>query len=223
MIITGEASGDLHGANLVRAMLTKRPDLKIFGMGGSELQAAGVETLYDASKLSVVGITEVLSHLRDILSARRILIEKMQERKPSLLILIDFPDFNLMLAKKARKLNIPVFYYISPQVWAWRKGRTRKIGRLADRIAVILPFEKEFYRSYGIHVDFVGHPLMDSVAVDRDKNVFRTSLAIGQEKTIIGLLPGSREKRHDDAASRGKPGLSILLAAKPGCLVSSLL
>lgn len=194
MIVTGEASGDLHGANLVRSMLAGQPDLHIFGMGGNELKAAGVELLYDAAKLSVVGITEVFSHLGDILTARRILIGQMQKRRPSLLILIDFPDFNLMLAKKARKYGIPVFYYISPQVWAWRQGRTKKIGRLADRIAVILPFEKDFYRTHDIDVDFVGHPLMDTVSTTMDKHAFRKSLAIEPEKTVVGLLPGSRRK-----------------------------
>lgn len=194
MIVTGEASGDLHGAKMVRSLLSMQPDLRIFGMGGRELRAAGVEMLYDAAGLSVVGITEVFSHLGEILAARRILIEQMRKRKPALLILIDFPDFNLMLAKKARKIGVPVFYYISPQVWAWRKGRTRKIGRLADRIAVILPFEQEFYRTYGIKVDFVGHPLLDSVAAAMSGEKFRESLAIGPDKTIVGLLPGSRTK-----------------------------
>ena len=194
MIVTGEASGDLHGANLVRSMLAGQPDLNIFGMGGNELKGAGVELLYDAAKLSVVGITEVFSHLGDILAARRILIKQMRKRRPSLLILIDFPDFNLMLAKKARKCGIPVFYYISPQVWAWRQGRTKKIGRLADRIAVILPFEKDFYRNHDIDVDFVGHPLMDTVATTMDSHEFRKSLAIEPGKTVVGLLPGSRRR-----------------------------
>ena len=194
MIVTGEASGDMHGANLVRSMLAIAPDLEFFGMGGKELKDAGVEQLYDAAKLSVVGLTEVFSHLGDILAARRLLIKRMRESRPALLILIDFPDFNLMLAKKAKKLGVPVFYYISPQVWAWRQGRVKKIGRLADRIAVIIPFEKDFYRSRGIEVDFVGHPLMDTVATTMDSEQFRESLSIKPGKTIVGLLPGSRIK-----------------------------
>jgi lipid-A-disaccharide synthase len=194
MIVTGEASGDLHGAGLVRSLQAMRPGFRIYGMGGRELEAAGVEMLYDAAALSVVGITEVFSHLGDILAARRTLLRTMAERKPSLLILIDFPDFNLMLAGKAKKLGIPVLYYISPQVWAWRQGRTGKIGRLADRIAVILPFEKEFYRSRGVEVDFVGHPLLDTVAPTMTQEAFRDSMGIEPGKTIIGLLPGSRKK-----------------------------
>ena len=194
MIVTGEASGDMHGANLVRELRALDHDLLFFGMGGTELKKTGTELLYDAARLSVVGIMEVLSHIADILAARKILLKAMKERRPSLLILIDFPDFNLMLAARARKLGIPVFYYISPQVWAWRSGRVHKIGRLADRIGVILPFEKEYYRQHGYTVDFVGHPLLDSVSVTMTRDRFLERLAIEPGKTVIGLLPGSRSR-----------------------------
>lgn len=194
MIVAGEASGDLHGAHLVRSMLEISPSTSFFGMGGEELKNSGVEVLFDAARISVVGLTEVVSHLPDIFAARRLLIREMKARKPALLIVIDFPDFNLMLAAKARKLGIPVMYYISPQVWAWRSGRVGKIGRLADRIAVILPFEKDFYRERNVTVDFVGHPLMDSVKATCSKEEFRRSLSIDPDKTVIGLLPGSRTK-----------------------------
>jgi len=194
MIVSGEASGDMHGARLVRAMLSKDPDLVFCGMGGRELRAAGVEILYDANKLAVVGITEVISHLGDILAARKALIRRMQTAPPALLILIDYPDFNLLLAAKAKKIGIPIFYYISPQVWAWRKSRTRKIGRLTDRIAVILPFEQNFYAGYGIEVDFVGHPLMDGVHTSMKKDDFLRQHDIPKNNAIIGLLPGSRSK-----------------------------
>ena len=164
MIVAGEASGDMHGARLVQAMRAVQPDLAFSGIGGRELAAAGVEILFDASGLAVVGITEVISHLGDILAARRILIRRMRQEKPALLILIDYPDFNLLLAAKAKKMGIPVFYYISPQVWAWRSGRVKKIGRLTDRVGVILPFEKEFYEEkHGMPVHFVGHPLIDAL------------------------------------------------------------
>lgn len=126
MIITGEASGDLHGARLVRAMQACRPELSFCGMGGRELAAAGVDILFEAKKIAVVGIAEVFSHLPDILAARKILRKTLTQERPSLLILIDFPDFNLMLAKFAKKLGIPVFYYISPQVWAWRSEGLRR-------------------------------------------------------------------------------------------------
>ena len=194
MIVAGEASGDLHGAHLVHSMREISPSISFFGMGGAELKDAGVEVLFDAARISVVGLTEVFSHLRDILAARRLLMQEMKSRKPALLIVIDFPDFNLMLAAKARKLGIPVLYYISPQVWAWRSGRVGKIGRLANRIAVILPFEKDFYRERNVAVDFVGHPLMDSVKTTCTPEEFRQSLSIDRGKTVIGLLPGSRSK-----------------------------
>lgn len=194
MIVTGEASGDLHGANLVRAIQKKSPDTTFFGMGGKELENAGVEVIFEAARISVVGLVEVFSHLPDIFAARRLLVKEMKTRNPSLLIVIDFPDFNLMLAAQAKKLGIPVMYYISPQVWAWRSGRVNKIGKLSDRIAVILPFEKDFYQERGVQVDFVGHPLMDSVRTSQSPEEFRNALGINQDKKVVGLIPGSRTK-----------------------------
>ncbi|PIE60772.1 MAG: lipid-A-disaccharide synthase, partial [Desulfobulbus propionicus] len=123
MISAGEASGDMHGANVVQALKELVPGVTFSGMGGKELEAAGVKVLFDAAKIAVVGIVEVISHLKDIINARRALVEEMQRIRPALLILIDFPDFNLLLAAKAKKLGIPVFYYISPQIWAWRSSR----------------------------------------------------------------------------------------------------
>ncbi len=194
MIIAGEASGDMHGARLVQAMRELDPGLDFSGMGGRELAAAGVELLYDASKLAVVGVTEVLGHLGDILAARRALLRRMRARRPGLLILIDYPDFNLLLAARAKKLGIPVFYYISPQVWAWRSGRVKKIGRLTDRVGVILPFEQEFYARRGVRVDFVGHPLMDAVQTTMSREEFLARHRIKPDRKIIGLLPGSRRR-----------------------------
>lgn len=196
MIVAGEASGDMHGARLVKAMRELRPGLLFSGIGGKELTAAGVHMLYDASKLAVVGLTEVISHLGDILAARKALIEQMRTVKPALLILIDYPDFNLLLAARAKKLGIPVFYYISPQVWAWRSGRVKKIGRLTQRVGVILPFEKDFYAARGVEVDFVGHPLVDTVKTCLNKEEFLKSHNIGlkPDTRIIGILPGSRSK-----------------------------
>lgn len=194
MIVAGEASGDMHGANLVRAMRQRAPHLRFCGMGGTELAQAGVELLCDAAKLAVVGAVEVLSHLGDILSARRVLIERLRNHRPALLILIDYPDFNLLLARKAKQIGIPVFYYISPQVWAWRSGRVRTIKRLIDRVAVILPFEQAFYARHDMHVDFVGHPLMDSVRPGLSPDQFKAQHNIDPARPVIGLLPGSRRK-----------------------------
>jgi lipid-A-disaccharide synthase len=194
MIIAGEASGDIHGAKLVRAMLAKRPELSFSGMGHKELIAAGVDVLFDAKKIAVVGLAEVFSHLPDILAARKILRTALQEDRPALLILIDFPDFNLMLAKFAKKLGIPVFYYISPQVWAWRSGRVKTIGERVDRIGVILPFEEDFFRNRGLAADYVGHPLLDSVSSTISRDEFCRVQKIDPDYLCVGLLPGSRKK-----------------------------
>jgi lipid-A-disaccharide synthase len=195
MIVTGEASGDMHGANLIKAMRGLAPDLQVCGMGGPELLAQGLEPLYDATKLSVVGLSEVFSHLGDIRAALRILGERLDRDRPELLILIDLPDFNLMLAKHAKRLGIPVFYYISPQVWAWRSGRVRKIKRLVDRLAVILPFEQEFYRQRGMRVDFVGHPLLDTVKAEMSRTEFLHNHDLSQNtRPVVGILPGSRSR-----------------------------
>ncbi|HID70207.1 MAG TPA: lipid-A-disaccharide synthase [Desulfobacterales bacterium] len=194
MIIAGEASGDLHGARLVKAMLAKRSDLSLCGMGGKELIAAGVDVLFDAKKIAVVGLAEVFSHLPDILKARKILKTTLREEQPSLLILIDFPDFNLMLAKFAKKLGIPVFYYITPQVWAWRTGRVKIINERVDRVGVILPFEEEFFRNHGLDAEYVGHPLLDSVKITCNRDEFCQSHEIDSGSICIGLLPGSRKK-----------------------------
>ena len=194
MIVAGEASGDLHGANLVKAMRRHEPDLVFYGMGGVELTAAGVEILCDARKLAVVGAVEVLAHLPDIITAQRVLKKRMKDDRPRLLILIDFPDFNLRLARKAKKLGIPIFYYISPQVWAWRSSRVKTIGRLVDRIGVILPFEEQFYRERGVEAQYVGHPLLDSVKVEMSRDTFCERFEIDPDHKIVGLLPGSRIK-----------------------------
>ncbi len=194
MILAGEASGDLHGAGLVKAMKAKRPELSFLGMGHKNLIAAGVNVLFDAKKIAVVGLAEVISHLPDILSARKILRKALEEERPQLLIVIDFPDFNLMIAGYAKKLGIPVFFYIAPQVWAWRSGRVKTIGKRVDRIGVILPFEEEFFHNRGFRADYVGHPLLDSVKSTCTRSEYCRNHGIDPESLCIGLLPGSRKK-----------------------------
>ncbi|HIJ79820.1 MAG: lipid-A-disaccharide synthase [Desulfobulbaceae bacterium] len=194
MIVAGEASGDLHGAHLVAAIKKENPEATFCGIGGNELKGQGVEILYDAAKLAVVGIIEVISHFKYIRQAMAALEQRLKSEPPDLLILIDYPDFNFHLAKKAKKLNIPIFYYISPQVWAWRSGRVKTIKKLVNRMAVILPFEKDFYAARDMEVDFVGHPLMDSVKTSMAKAEFLAQHRIDPTSTIIGLLPGSRKR-----------------------------
>jgi len=196
MIVTGEASGDLHGSNLVKEMLVKDPNLLFSGMGGGSLEEQGVEILFDAAKVSVVGAFEVLSHLGDILTAQKILRKRLENDPPDLLIIIDLPDFNLLLAKKAKKLGIPVFYYICPQIWAWRQGRVKTLQKRIDSLGVILPFEKSFYSRHGLETTYVGHPLLDSVKTTISKKNFLLKHTINRDpKTkIVGLIPGSRKK-----------------------------
>lgn len=194
MIVSGEASGDLHGAHLVQALKNIDPGLRFYGMGGGQMAEAGVEILFDSKKVAVVGLFEVFAHLSDIIAAQKCLRGKMERSRPRLLILIDFPDFNLMLAAKAKKLGIPVFYYISPQVWAWRSGRVKTMRKRVDRIGVILPFEESFFRQRGVQADYVGHPLLDSVHARFDRATFCDKYSIDQGATLVGLLPGSRKK-----------------------------
>lgn len=194
MIVTGEASGDLHGANLVKSLRLKDPNLQFCGMGGPELSAQGVEILFDAAKVSVVGVFEVFAHLKDIWLAQRVLRRRLVQEPPDLLILIDLPDFNLLLAKKAKKLAIPVFYYISPQLWAWRSGRVKTIKDRVDKIGVILPFEEEFYCRRGVLAQYVGHPLLDTVKTNLTREQFLKAHNISPGIRAIGLFPGSRKR-----------------------------
>ncbi|OGR19478.1 MAG: lipid-A-disaccharide synthase [Desulfobacterales bacterium GWB2_56_26] len=194
MIVTGEASGDLHGANLLRALQAQLPDLVVCGMGGQELASLGMDILFDAAKVSVVGIVEVFPHLPDVFKAQRLLRRRLQTDRPDLLILIDLPDFNLMLAKKAKSLGIPVFYYISPQVWGWRSGRVKTIKKRVEKLGVIFPFEADFFRERGVDAEYVGNPLLDSVRILEDRRAFLARHGLTAETTSIGLLPGSRKR-----------------------------
>ena len=204
LVVAGEASGDMHGANLVRAFHRLCPEAQVSAMGGEALAAAGAEMVYRSDRMAVVGVVEVLSHLGEIRQALRCLRDFLRQRRPDLLVLIDYPDFNLLLAGEAKKLGIKVFYYISPQVWAWRRGRVKKIRRLVDRMAVILPFEKDFYQARGVAVEFVGHPLLDEIVTvqqhpdtgpsgDRARLEYTEYEAPGRGP-LIGLLPGSRRR-----------------------------
>jgi len=202
MIIAGEASGDLHGAKLVEAMLSRDPSLFVCGVGGRALRRAGVRILVDASDLSVVGITEVFSKIGSLWKGAARVKKLLKSLKPDLLIIIDFPDFNLHAAAVAKRQGIPVFYFISPQIWAWRKGRVKKIKRLVDHVGVILPFEETFYRRHDVPVTFVGHPLLDQ------DDYIGTDVDVPEQDAgnDIGLLPGSRDKE----VSRNLP---VMLAA----------
>ena len=163
MFSAGEASGDLHGARLAEAILKKAPDTRLIGFGGTQMRAVGVELAADMAEYSVMGFWEVLTNLRRIFHLLDVLTETMRREKPDLLVLIDYPDFNWRLAKRAKALGIPVFSYIPPSAWAWRKGRAKSCAALADELAAIFPFETKVYEAAGANISFVGNPLIDTV------------------------------------------------------------
>lgn len=193
LIVAGEASGDLHGARLVEALRRLDPRLSVEGMGGTQMRNAGVGLLADAGDTAVVGLTELWEKRRALQGALRRLREHLQAARPALLICIDFPDFNLLLARTAHRLGIPVCYFISPQVWAWRRGRIRTIRRLVRKMLVLFQFEESLYRDAGVDVTFVGHPLLDALAEVPPRSACRAALGIPESTPVLGLLPGSRQ------------------------------
>jgi lipid-A-disaccharide synthase len=192
MIVAGEASGDLYGAQLAAETHLLSPDIRFFGIGGERMRAAGVETLVDSADMAVVGLVEVLRHFDVIAKAFLKLKKILLNDPPALLVLIDYPGFNLRLARVARRAGVRVLYYISPQIWAWRQERVKKIARLVDHMAVIFPFELPFYQRAGVPVSFAGHPLYDLVAVTRSRGEAATSFGLDPCRRIVGLFPGSR-------------------------------
>ncbi len=192
MILAGEASGDAHSAEFVEQLRQLRPDIRLSGMGSREMQRAGVDVFFDSSIIAVVGLAEVLRHWGDIKRAMAIVKQRLEQTRPDLLILVDYPEFNLKMARHARGLGIKVLFYISPQVWAWRPKRIHKIGRLIDHMAVIFKFEQQYYERAGIPVSFVGHPLVDKVQLQTEADALKSKLGISAADRVIGLFPGSR-------------------------------
>jgi len=192
LLVAGEVSGDLHGAHLVEAIQSVDPQIQFFGVGGEGLKRAGMELLYASQSLSVVGVTEVFFKLRVILKALQGLKKSIERERPDLVILIDFPDFNLRLAKIAHQRGIPILYYISPQVWAWRPKRVNLIARLVTKMIVLFPFEVPLYEAAGVDVEWVGHPLLDIVKPTLPKQEALQKFGLDPNRRTIGLLPGSR-------------------------------
>jgi lipid-A-disaccharide synthase len=225
LIVAGEASGDLHGARLVEALRHLKPHLTVEGMGGAQMRKAGVNLLADAGGTAVVGLTELWEKRRALRNALQRLRGYLRTVRPALLICIDFPDFNLLLARTAHRLRIPVCYFISPQVWAWRRGRIRTIRRVVKKMLVLFPFEERLYRKAGVDVTFVGHPLLDALAEVPPREACRAALGIPEHARVLGLLPGSRQaevRRHLpillQAASLvavPRPDLRLLLGLAP--------
>jgi len=211
MILAGEASGDLHGGALASALRRQKPELRLIGFGGDDMRAAGVDIRFDVKELGIVGLIEVIYHFRVILEAYRTAINLLKEGV-DLIVLIDFPDFNLRVAKAAKKMGVPVIFYVSPQLWAWRPGRIHGIAKRIDQMLVILPFEKALYEQVNVPCEFVGHPLMDELdrlgitpsseipAPDRREKKMESARSYLQQEDLdpeavtIGLLPGSRKR-----------------------------
>jgi lipid-A-disaccharide synthase len=192
LISAGETSGDRLGAGLARALLRRRPELELVGMGGPQMRAAGIELIQDAEQVAVVGIFEVLAHLPEIRAAMRRLEGELERRPPDLVVPVDFPDFNLRLAARSVRAGVPVVYFVSPQVWAWRRGRIRTIRRLVRRMLVLFPFEVAFYERAGVPVTFVGHPLVEAVGGARPLERLRAAAGLDPQRPAIALMPGSR-------------------------------
>ena len=192
MIVAGEASGDIYGADLVRQSHLLDPGLRFFGIGGVRMTEAGVVTLVDSADMAVMGLVEVISHFGVVTAAYKKLKRILQHDPPELLILIDYPGFNLRLAKVAKKAGVKVLYYISPKVWAWKASRVRAIAACVNHIAVIFPFEVPLYEKAGVSVTFVGHPLLDLVDVDMKRDDAAKSFGLNPSRKTVGLFPGSR-------------------------------
>lgn len=193
MIIAGEKSGDIHGANLVNEIKKLSSDITFDGVGGDRLAEAGVKLMYNMTDLAVLGASEIIRKFSQFYAILKDIVSTLKKEHFDAVILIDFPGFNLRLAERIRKLGIPIIYYISPQVWAWRKKRVNLITELVDKMIVILPFEKKCYQNVNIDVDFVGHPLLDSIKVSHTKEELKKEFNIKGNIPLIGLLPGSRE------------------------------
>jgi lipid-A-disaccharide synthase len=199
LIVAGEASGDRYGARLVRRLRSARgaDALVFYGTGGDEMQQAGVKLVCHVRELAHIGVREALSSLRTYYSTFRRIVAESDDEHPAVAILLDFPEFNLRLAKKMKRLGVSIIYYISPQVWAWRSGRVRIIRECVDKMLVILPFEEEYYRRRGVAVEFVGHPLLEGFKPNYDREPFLNRLNLDPARKTVAILAGSRRREID--------------------------
>jgi lipid-A-disaccharide synthase len=222
----GEPSGDFYGAELVRHLREREPELRSFGLGGDRLLEQGTELIAHTRDLAVVGIVEVLKHLRRLHRVHARTVAELERQPPDVAVLVDYPDINLRFARKLKALGVPVVYYVSPQIWAWKKGRIRTIRDTVTRMLVIFPFEEAIYERAGVSVTFVGHPLVDAVRPAPDRGAFLREHGLDPERPVLALLPGSRpaEIAHNLPPLVGavsllharRPDLQFLLARAPG-------
>jgi len=224
LLSSGEASGDLYASELLRE-LRKRVSIEAVGLGGARSKAEGATLVVDLEEISVIGLVEVVRKIPALRRAMNRLCEEARTRKPDVAILVDFSGFHLRLAKRLRELGVPILYYVSPQVWAWRRGRIRRIRDLVDEMLVILPFEEAFYREEGIRVRYVGHPLVDLVEADRTREKFCSDLGLDPSRPILLLLPGSRRREIElhipalrelvEKLRQERPELQIVMSQAP--------
>ena len=194
LLVAGEASGDLHAADLVVALRALLPGVEVVGIGGPRLREVGMRTIADAADVATVGLVEGIGRLGILARAYRSLSRILRRERPDLAIFVDFPEFNLRLARVAKAVGVPVFYYIGPQVWAWRRGRIRTVARRVDALAVVFPFEPPLYASQDLGVEFVGHPLLDRVRATRSRADSLRAYGLDPGRLTVALLPGSRTK-----------------------------
>lgn len=195
LIIAGEASGDLHGASLVKALKAQDPGLELFGVGGEKMKAEGFEALFHINQMAFLGFVEVVKHLPYILKVQKALIDEALKRGVKTVVLVDYPGFNLNIAKKFKKFGIRVVYYIAPQVWAWGQGRVKKLKERTDIVLSVFPFEEKFFKEHGVNVRFVGNPLAERISGYEfmPEAEFRAKWGLDPEKKILAVLPGSRK------------------------------
>jgi lipid-A-disaccharide synthase len=216
MISCGEPSGDLYAGALVAALRRREPDLEVFGLGGEQLRAAGGELVADFHGLSVTGLTEALAVVPRSWRTLRLLVEVARSRKPQALVVIDYPDFNFRLMRAIKRLGVPVIYYVSPQLWAWRAGRMKTMKRFVDRVLPIFPFEEALYQQAGVDVRFVGHPLIDLITPAPSRAALLQRLHLDPAKPVVALLPGSRNNELERLAPVMAAALPMIAAQVPG-------
>lgn len=217
LVVAGEASSDEHAALLIEELLRRAPGSTVFGMGGTQLRNAGVETVVDSEEsASVMGLTELGGSVRKLWRAFNKLLQEADRRSPELAILVDFPDFNLRLAKALHRRGTKIFYFISPQLWAWRKGRVKTIKRYVTRVAPIFPFEESFYHRHGVDAEYVGHPFVDRVPLTRSREQFLSSNGLSPELPVVALLPGSRRSEVERLLEPLARAVALLRERRPG-------
>ena len=225
LLVAGESSGDMYGADVALALMGRFPGCEVFGLGGQKMRRAGVDLEGDIEHTAAMGPLAAFSQLGGLYRVFRRLADRIETTPPDAAILIDFPDFNLRLARRIKAANIPIIYYISPQVWAWRAGRVKQIRELVTKMLVIFPFEERIYKEAGVDVEFVGHPLIETVRATKTKEEFCHAYGLDPKKATIAILPGSRKKeiRHIlptlcevvDRIRAAKPGTQFVLPAAP--------